>query len=116
MSRFNNYRFTPGNKGNLRLSMNKAYIKEYYGNFDTDDTTIADGILCQCVPPRANALKQGFNDSSQPNNMRISQILTSSLGGRIAYGNINNPLLLFDYLGGREGQPGGTPRPLRNKF
>jgi hypothetical protein len=115
MSRFNNHRFTPGNKGNLRLSMNRAFLKEYYGNFSTDDNTISDGILSGCVPPRANALKQGFNDPSQPNNMRISQILTSSLGGRITYGNVNTPLL-FDSLGGREGQPGGTPRPLRNKF
>ena len=115
MSRYNNNRFTPGNKGNLRLSMNKAFIKEYYRTFGTDDNTVANGILCGCIPPRANALKQGFNDPSQPDNLRISQILTSSLGGRIMYGNFNNPVLL-NYIGGWEGQPGGTHRPLRNKF
>jgi len=28
MSTYNNYRFTPGNKGNLRLYINKEYIRQ----------------------------------------------------------------------------------------
>jgi hypothetical protein len=34
MSTFNNNRFTPGNKGNLRKFINKEYIKQYYKNFN----------------------------------------------------------------------------------
>ena len=39
MTRFNNNRFTPGNKGNLRLFMNKAFIKQYYQTFNINDKT-----------------------------------------------------------------------------
>jgi hypothetical protein len=31
------------------------------------------------------------------------------------YGNLYKPVPL-NFLGGWEGQPGGSPRPLRNKF
>ena len=43
------------------------------------------------------------------------EVITSSLGGRITYGNFYTPVII-NYLGGWQGQPGGTPRPLRNKF
>jgi hypothetical protein len=123
MSTYNNNRFTPGNKGNLRLFMNKAFIRQYYQAFNTNQLyenignadDITEGTLCGCIPPRANPIKQGWNDPSQTENKRISQILTGSLGGRTTYGNCNNPVKT-NYLGGWEGQPGGLPRPLRNKF
>jgi hypothetical protein len=31
------------------------------------------------------------------------------------FGNFNKPVAI-NYLGGWEGQPGGLPKPLRNKF
>jgi hypothetical protein len=123
MSTYNNNRFTPGNKGNLRLFINKAFINQYYKQFNTnqiydninngDDMT--EGTLCGCIQQRANLIKQGWNDPSQTENNRISQILTGTLGGRTTFGNFNRPVEL-NYLGGWEGQPGGLPKPPRNKF
>ena len=123
MTRYNNNRFTPGNKGNLRLFINKAFIKQYYQAFNTtqvfDNINNADditqGTLCGCIPQRANFIKQGLNDPSQSENARISQTLSRTLGGKITFGNLNTPVVI-NYLGGWEGQPNGLPRPLRNKF
>ena len=123
MTRYNNNRFTPGNKGNLRLFINKAFIRQYYQLFNTNQTfdninnsdDITEGTLCNCIPQQANPIKQGWNDPSQTENNRIAQAITRTLGGRITYGNFNNPVT-FNYLGGLEGQPGGTPRTLRNRF
>ena len=113
MSIYNNNRFTPGNKGNMRLFLNKAFIRQYYKKFNTSQTNEDD--LCGCIPPRANSTKQGWNDSSQTDNMRISQRIKIGLGSRIIYGNRFNPVTI-NYLGGWEGQPGGSFRPPRNKF
>lgn len=123
MTRYINNRLTPGNKGNLRLFMNKAFIRQYYQNFNTNQLfeninnadDITEGILCGCIAPRHNPTKQGWNDPSQTENRRISQAITGTLGGKITYGNFNKPVSI-NYLGGWEGQPGGLPRPLRNRF
>jgi hypothetical protein len=122
MTIYNNNRFTPGNKGNLRLFMNKAFIRQYYQAFNTsqifeninNEDDITNGTLCGCIPQRANIIKQGLNDPSQSENVRISQILTRSLGGKIQFGNLNTSFVIGG--GGWEGQPGGLPKPLRNKF
>ena len=56
MSTFNNYRFTPGNKGNNRSFLNKQLIIQNYGllnsekQYETDIVkTIVQSTLCQCV-------------------------------------------------------------------
>lgn len=105
-----NNSFTPGNKSNMRSYLNKIYTKQYYYS-----SIIPNDYLCGCIQQKANNIKQGWNDPSQTENMRISQILTGTLGGRTTFGNPNN-LLFVSYLGGREGQPGGLPRPPRNRF
>ncbi len=123
MTRYNNNRFTPGNKSNLRLFINKQFIRQYYQAFNNSQTydninnadDIDEGTLCSCIPPQANAIKQGWNDPSQTQNNRIAQAITGTLGGKITYGNRNMPIVV-SYLGGWEGQPGGLPRPLRNRF
>jgi len=123
MSKYNNNRFTPGNKGNLRSFINKALIREYYRAFNTNETfqninnadDITQSALCECTQEKANSIKQGWNDPSQTENTRIARALTRTLGGKITFGNFNNPVTIT-YLGGWEGQPGGLPRPLRNKF
>jgi hypothetical protein len=123
MTGYNNNRFTPGNKGNLKLFMNKQFLRQYYQSFITsqtfDDINIGDQIsqdyLCNCIQQKANNIKQGWNDPSQTENSRISKSITTTLGGRIMYGNLYKPVPL-NFLGGWEGQPGGSPRPLRNKF
>jgi len=122
MTRYNNNRFTPGNKGNLRLFMNKAFIKQYYQTFNTTQTfdninnadDITQGTLCGCIQQQSNSIKQGLNNPSQSKNIRISQILTRSLGGKITFGNGNGvgngncyKSDVINYLGGK---------PLRNKF
>ena len=130
MTRYNNNRFTPGNKGNLRLFMNKAFIKQYYQTFNTTQTfdninnadDITQGTLCGCIQQQSNSIKQGLNDPSQSKNMRISQTLTRSLGGKITFGNGNGfGFGLGNGLGnGNCYKPdvinclGG--KPLRNKF
>ena len=109
MTRYNNNRFTPGNKANLRSIINKAYIVQL------NNLNVNNELLCRCVPQQSNSIKQGWNNPSQTENTRISQILTGTLGGKITYGNFYKPVPV-NYLGGWEGQPGGVSRPLRNKF
>ena len=114
MSTFNNNRFTPGNKANLRAFINKSFISQYYHGITIEDQLRKD-YLCKCIQPTINTTKQGWNDPSQTQNNRISQILTGTLGGRTTFGNANKPAVI-NYLGGWEGQPGGILKPPRNKF
>jgi hypothetical protein len=131
MTIYNNNRFTPGRKANLRGFMNRALIKQNYGafinryysefitaqNFETINIAndLTSDELCGCIQEKANQIKQGWNTPLQTQNTRISQILTGTLGGKTTFGNYNKPVTV-NYLGGWEGQPGGLPRPLRNKF
>jgi hypothetical protein len=123
MSDFNNYNFNPGNKANLKLFLKREFLRQYYNYFNTkelnDDVEKADLItteeICQCFPFRSNPTKQGYNDPSQIENIRVARVLTGTLGGKTTFGNLNAPVPL-NYLGGWEGQPGGAIRPLRNKF
>ena len=123
MTRYNNNRFTPGNKANLNLYLQKEYIKQYYRTFNTTSTfeninnadDITQGSLCGCIQQRANIGNQGYNNRFQTENRRIAQILTGTLGGKITYGTFNHPIIV-NYLGGSPGQPGGLPRVLRNSF
>lgn len=117
MTRYNNNRFTPGNKSNLRLFMNNAFIKQYYHKVDNinNSDNITDKPICGCIQQRISLFKQGWNDSSQTDNRRISQALAGNLGGKTTYGNLNTPVTI-NYLGGWEGQPGGLQRPPRNTF
>ena len=93
MTRYNNNRFTPGNKGNLRLFMNKSFIKQYYQTFNTTQTfdninnadDITQGTLCGCIQEQSNSIKQGLNNPSQSKNIQISQILL-----RAPYGYLNS--------------------------
>jgi len=118
-----NNNFTPGNKGNMRLLIQKTLLRQYFSTFNTTETTqninngdqMTEGTLCQCTPFRYNSLKQGYNDPSQTQNIRYSSILTGTVGGRTTYGNLNKPVTV-NYLGSWEGQPGGSVKPLRNKF
>jgi hypothetical protein len=72
-------------------------------------------FFCACFKDKVNRMKQGYNDPSQTNSERIAQLTTNTLGGRTTFGNFNGPAQIT-YLGGIEGQPGGIPRPIRNRF
>jgi hypothetical protein len=122
MSTFNNYRYTPGNKSNLRKFINREYIKQSNANatgnaIDANAVynNVTSDFLCLCLKDKANNIKQGWNDPSQTENTRISQILTGTLGGRTTFGNDNMPIFMNE-LGGWHGQPGGSFKPPRNKF
>ncbi len=129
MSNYNNNRYTPGNKANLRKFLNNQLIINQYTDYvsfinaeagqnilNVDNLLEAD-YLCQCRQlNKANDLKQGYNDPSISEASRISQrIQQSNLGGKITFGNLYKPVTL-NYMGGWEGQPGGSQKPLRNKF
>jgi hypothetical protein len=92
--------FAPGKKGNLRIIMKRTYLNQF-----NEDTT----SKCACLPEAI------LKKHSQPENMRISRSVSETLGGKIMYGNSYTPAVL-NFLGGWEGQSGGLPRPLRNKF
>jgi len=78
---------------------------------------------CECIQEKVNQIKTGYIDPVQTQSARITQLATQRLGGRTTFGNVGlglgvsaNARTSNTYLGGIEGQPGGSPRPLRNKF
>ena len=70
---------------------------------------------CRCLQQNYSKTITGYNNPLQTTNMRISQAITNNLGGRTTFGNFGTPAIV-NYLGSIEGQPGGSFRPLRNKF
>ena len=70
---------------------------------------------CQCLQENWQRIKTGYNDPVETQSKRFTQVITGTLGGKTTFGNFGVPANTT-YLGGFEGQPGGSPRPLRNKF
>jgi hypothetical protein len=85
-------------------------------------TDLQSRIECLCFHDTHKKLKTAQNDPNyQSNNMRIANIIVNSNGISKTLNNGNSYLnlesqLLIDSLGSIEGQPGGSFRPLRNKF
>jgi hypothetical protein len=71
--------------------------------------------FCECYQNKVNFAIQGYTDASQSIYMRVSQLVTLPLGGKVVFGDFGKPYQLT-YLGGIEGQSGGSPAPPRNKF
>ena len=78
-----------------------------------------DDSFCQCRP------EINKKESTQPystynsRNLRVSQTINSYPGGRIQFGDtyLNNFRGFYiNYLGRREGMPGGSGAPIKNKF
>jgi hypothetical protein len=104
----------PSNNRNLRRLINyssKLALLNLQSNVVGGDSD----FFCECFKDKVNRIKQGYNDPSQTGSQRIADLTTNALGGKTTYGNFNRPAKIT-YLGGIEGQPGGIPRPLRNKF
>jgi hypothetical protein len=95
-------RFIPGGS---HPRFTKLYTYTVYKNYDT----------CNCIQEKANQIKTGWNDASQTENDRITQILSNNLGGKITFGNFGIPAKV-NYLGRVEGQPGGSLQGLKNRF
>jgi hypothetical protein len=101
--------FNPGKSRGTTPQLRKLLNYYYY------DETTRNNCNYTCSSDKVYQLKQGYKDPSQTQNQRISQLMTSTLGGRTVFGNNGVPISIT-YLGGVQGQSGGTPRPLRNKF
>jgi len=98
--------FGPGNSYSTSSQIRKIIknINDSRGN-----------IVCNCFQETVNKSIRGYNDDTQTQAERNSQLVNTALGGRIVFGNNGNPFRIT-YLGGIEGQIGGTPKLLRNKF
>ena len=75
-------------------------------------------FYCRCVKKQQRRFYAGQNlNPNISTNIRISQIINTSLGGKIYFGNCylgQGPYI--DALGSIEGQSGGSFSPIRNKF
>jgi hypothetical protein len=104
---------TPGNKKNLKRLID--YNSKAINNLESQIVSNDPGYLCNCFKDKVNKTFHAYNDSSQTTSGRISQLTINALGGKTIFGNYNIPAKIT-YLGGIEGQPGGIPRPPRNRF
>ena len=105
---------TPGNKRHLKRVINYNSDIAFF-NLASKIVGGNPGYFCECFKDKVNRAKQGYNDPNETNAQRLSVLASSTLGGNTTFGNFNVPAKIT-YLGGIEGQPGGIPRPLRNKF
>ena len=104
--------FTPGSSRNTSRMIN--YVAEYNAINPNSSST-----SCLCIPNRYDKNTPG-SDSSSANvsyATKITQIIQSSKGGKIQYGNfyLGQPLNI-NYLGRMEGMPGGSGMPPINRF
>lgn len=96
---------------------NKSHLKKLNEGINNPLSYIEENPrrFCECYQNKVDFDIQGYNDSTQSIYMRVSQLVNLPLGGRIVFGDFGKPFQLT-YLGGIEGQSGGSPRPPRNKF
>jgi len=97
----NRNHFVPGKRAHMKKLINYQ--------------STSDDYSCECFKDKYNLAKQGFNDPMISNNIRIAQMLSRNSRGRITFGDLGQNRAINN-LGGIEGQPGGMPRILRNKF
>jgi len=109
--------FTPGNKSYSKRMINyNAVYNQLNANSLNQDTTSQQ---CACSENQYN--KYGLSSDSPSikvsNNIRVSQIIKYSKGGKSQYGNfyLGQPLNI-NYLGRTEGMPGGSGKPPVNIF
>jgi hypothetical protein len=100
-----------GKRANLKKYINRDYLNQQY---NLQQNIYSEGY-CNCIQDKVLHVKQGFNDPHISESQRISQLIKQKIGGRTMFGNSNIPLAV-NSLGGIEGQSGGMPKPLRNKF
>ena len=104
--------FTPGSTSNSSRIIN--YVAAYNALFpNAQQLTCSSG----CFPNKTNKLVVGSDSPSTrvSNNVRISQIINYSKGGKTQYGNfyLGQPLNI-NYLGRVEGMAGGSGTPPKN--
>jgi hypothetical protein len=96
---------------------NKSHLKKLIdsGQILSQEDNPNPRRFCECYQNKVDFDIQGYNDATQTIYMRVSELVRLPLGGRVVFGNFGKPYQLT-YLGGIEGQPGGSPAPPRNKF
>ena len=100
--------FSPGTN-----FLRNNYLRRLINNYNEQNMS---DFTCACYKDTINKKENlGYNDSTRTDVARLSQILSNSLGGRTVFGNGGVPITI-SYLGGSDGQPGGSPAPIRNKF
>jgi hypothetical protein len=104
--------FTPGSRNNTSRIIN--YIAEY--NAVNPNNTIT---TCYCIPNKYDKNTPGSSSFSAKVSKatRLAQIIQSTKGGKIQYGNfyLEQPLNI-NCLGRIQGMPGGSGMPPLNKF
>ena len=97
--------FRPGGRSNTSRIIQVANQNAIDGKINT----------CYCIPDKYDKNTPGTFDSSvnTSNYVRISEILRSTKGGKIQF--VGGPSTL-NYLGKREGMPGGSGAPPLNRF
>ena len=103
--------FTPGKKSNSSKIIYITQLNAFNPN--------SEQLSCVCIPDKYDKFTVGSDSASTrvSNNIRTSQIVIFSKGGKTQYGNfyLGQPLNI-NYLGRMEGMPGGSGQPPRNTF
>ena len=76
---------------------------------------VCPNFTCGSENLTSSSYDSNSNVSNISANQRIAQVISSTLGGKLRFGNfyLNEPINV-NYLGRTPGQPGGSGRPLRN--
>jgi hypothetical protein len=105
-------KFTPGNNSNASRMI--YYISQLNAHKINNNY-----LNCTCIPEKIDKKFPGSDSVSYriSNNERVSQLVQTSLGGSIQYGNfyLGEPLNV-NYLGRIEGMSGGSGSPPVNRF
>jgi hypothetical protein len=105
--------FTPGKKSDSSKMIN--YVAAYNAKFPNSQPLTCSG----CLPDKYDKFTVGSDSPSTrvSNNIRTSQIVNYSRGGKTQYGNFYlGQSLNINYLGRMEGMPGGSGKPPKNTF
>jgi len=98
-----------GNRSRTRKIMQQVQYEYLYGN--------SKNLNCSCIDNINEKYVTKENASNISNKRRISQLLRTSVGGSVNFGNYylgEQPVI--NYLGRVPGQPGGGGSPPKNKF
>jgi hypothetical protein len=98
--------FMPGNHFHSMKSL--KYITSYNKNFMTNRK-------CTCIKPNKKTTGSGAASSGTSFKTRITQLITNNQGGTTHYGAsyLGQPVNI-NYLGRKEGMPGGSGKPPTN--
>jgi len=100
------------------INVNKASPVKRYKQV-IDNAIYGDKRICYCQPEIFKNASANPNGAYNSQNMRISTIVKNFKGGQLQFGNTylgTSTGLELNYLGRLEGMPGGSGKPIKNKF